>query len=75
MNGDALSIIGALIGNLGFPIAITIYVLIRFDRLLSEVEKESNQAIRELADEVRRLSEELARFEGLLTASLRRNSS
>lgn len=81
MNGDSLSLIGTLIGNLGFPIAITVYVLIRldhvlnelliqFNRVLDDTSKDSELAIRELTNEVRALNramnEEFAKLEGLL---------
>jgi len=69
---DALDLVTSLIGNLGFPIAITIYVLVRLDKALSNIERESSKAIKELASEVHVLGEELARLEGLLTASLGR---
>lgn len=38
-----------LIASLGFPIAVSVYLLVRFDRLLRDL----HEAVKELTDELR----------------------
>ncbi len=39
MTSESIPIWISLIGNFGFPIAITVYLFVRFERKLSDLEK------------------------------------
>ena len=55
MNNEQIAtLLTAAIGNLGFPIVITIYLLVRFEKKIEKLSSGINELIQVIKEEVRK---------------------